>query len=89
MDGQAMNPSVAAVRAIVKLMEQGIAQGHVDGAWAEEDRRMHCLKAIRHLTTYLLILDGHIPDNGENHAENALCRTSFILAQEYAENSNP
>jgi hypothetical protein len=78
-----MNPQAVAYLTVLKLMEQGIAQGHADGAWADEDKRMHCLKAIRHLTTYLLILDGHTPDNGENHAENALCRTSFILAQDY------
>lgn len=76
-----MNPRITAYLTVEKLMEKGLAQGHADGGWATEDPRMHVLKAIGHLAEYLLVLDGHRPPNGENHAENALCRIALTLSQ--------
>jgi hypothetical protein len=77
-----MNPRITAYLTTDKIMEKGLAQGHLEDGWATEDPRFHLLKAIRHLSTQLLILDGLIPEDGEDHSEHALCRIALALSQE-------
>ena len=72
------DPRFVAMEAITEMIEEG-AKTHAGESWRDEDVRMHTLKAIRHLTTFLLILDGHYPPDGENHLRNALCRTAMSL----------
>lgn len=64
-------------------VEEMIAVGalkHRPEDWRTEDIRMHVLKAQRHLATFLLILDGHAPPDGENHLKNGIARSSMALA---------
>ena len=75
------DPRDAAWMAVNEMIEEGLKKHEAEG-WRQEDRRMHALKALRHLATYLLILDSHVPPDGENHLKNAICRTAMALTRE-------
>jgi len=74
------DPRLIASQAVDEMIAEGLKK-HIAEGWRTEDIRMHILKAQRHLSTFLLILDGHAPQDGENHLRNALCRTAFSLTQ--------
>lgn len=75
------DPAEIAAQTVREVMAEGLKK-HVAGAWEDEDPRMHCQKAIRHLTTFLLMLDGHQEPDGENHLKLAITRAALALAQD-------
>ncbi|HZZ81623.1 MAG TPA: hypothetical protein VFE62_24185 [Gemmataceae bacterium] len=73
-----LDPAKIAAETVNQVIAEGLAT-HPFGRWRNEDIRMHVLKAQRHLATFLLILDGHSPPDGELHLRNALTRTTMAL----------
>lgn len=76
-----MNPSVAAVQAIVEMMSLGAAK-HASESWFTEPQDNHLDKAVRHIMTFKLIRDGNSPPDGEMHLKNAITRLAMALTQE-------
>lgn len=79
------HPSEQARETVLKLMARGLAQGHQPDGWKTDGRRLHVLKAIRHLTNYLMTLEGYREPTEENEAANALCRIAFVITLDEGE----
>ena len=77
-----LDPATVAAQTVNDVIAEGVAT-HPAGSWRTEDLRMHALKAQRHLATFLLILDGHAPPDGELHLTNALTRCTMALTNYY------
>jgi hypothetical protein len=63
-------------------MAVGSSKDGRNDTWRDKPRRYHLLKAIRHSTTYLMIVEGVIEGDGENHLKLAITRLSMALTQE-------
>jgi hypothetical protein len=72
------DPRQVAAEAVDLMLREGMKK-HVAERWRAEDMRMHILKAQRHLSTFLLVLDGHSKPDGENHLRNGICRAAMAL----------
>ncbi len=73
-------PSYLAQHTIETIMSFGSAKDGCDDSWKHKPDGYHRLKAIRHLITAEMIAQGHIPDDGDLHEENALTRTAMEIA---------
>ena len=75
------DPAKIASEAVDKMIEKG-ALKHAGESWRTEPKVMHYLKAARHFQTAAMIELGYYPPDGENHAENGICRGAMGLAIE-------
>lgn len=72
-------PAEMAYDCIVRTMFQGSSKDGSNETWRDKDIRMHLLKSIRHCSTALLLLDGHVND-GETaieHLDRAMTRAAM------------
>lgn len=72
-------PAETAFDVIARVMQEGSSKDGSNDTWRDKDIRMHLLKSIRHCSTALLLLDGHVND-GETaieHLDRAMTRAAM------------
>ena len=74
------DPRQVAANSVDEIIAEGLKK-HLAEGWRTENIRMHCLKAQRHLSTFMLMLDKYQRQDGEDHLKLALTRTAMALTQ--------
>jgi hypothetical protein len=81
------SPLTCAAEAIVETMAVGSQKDGRDESWRQKG--YHLQKALRHITTHMLIADGHQPPDGEFHLRHAITRLAMQLAIEEETDGSP
>jgi len=74
-----LHPADKAFTSIENVMFAGSKKEGRSDSWRHRPRIYHILKGIRHATTALMIEQGVIEPDGENHLELALTRLAMAL----------
>ena len=62
------------------LLSEDRMSKHKPWTWTNEDINEHLLKALRHISTHLMIREGYQKPDGEDHLDNAACRLAMAIA---------
>lgn len=77
-----------AYRAISRVLEKGLAQGHKQDAWKGQTELFHLMKGNSHSMTRLREIARVDDQSDEDHAELAFCRMAMALYVKQLEKGN-